>query len=121
MKLDWIQSEIEASVSEFTKTFIILDALDECSVNGGAMRQSLDFLFGLQRKGNVNILATSRFNEETANLFTKTGVILEIQASEDDIRAYIDHRAAYFSPFVTKKPGLLTYIQDEIVKSSGGM
>ena len=123
VKLEWIQSEFEASVSGFMKTFIILDALDECSVTGGTMRQVLNFLFSLQQKANVNILATSRFNEETASLFTKTeaGVVLEIQASEDDIRAYIDHRAAYLSPFITKKRGLLTNIQDEIVKSSGGM
>ncbi|KAJ5383019.1 hypothetical protein N7517_000930 [Penicillium concentricum] len=121
MRLEWIQNQLEARVSEFTKTFIILDALDECSVTGGTMRQSLDFLFSLQRKANVNILATSRFNEEIANLFTTAGAALEIQANEDDIRAYIDHRAAYFSPFVAKKPGLSTYIRDEIVKSSGGM
>jgi NACHT domain. len=121
MKLEWIQSEFEARLSEFNKTFIILDALDECSVTGGTMRQSLDFLFSLQRKANVNILATSRFNEETANLFKKTGAIVEIQANEDDIRAYVDHRAAYFSPFVAKKSGLLSYIRDEIVKSSRGM
>ncbi|KAJ5709969.1 hypothetical protein N7493_009561 [Penicillium malachiteum] len=121
MKLDWIQNELRARVCEFTKTFIILDALDECSVTGGTVRQSLDFLFGLQQKANINILASSRFNEEYANLFMRTGAILAIQASEDDIRAYIDHRAAYFSPFVAKKNGLLTYIRDEITKASRGM
>lgn len=121
MKLEWMKSEFEARLSEFEKMFIVLDALDECSISGDSVRQLLDFLFSLQQKANVNILATSRFNEEMANLFNGNGTIVEIEAKEEDIRAYIDHRAAYFSPFVAKKSGLLTYIRDEIVESSRGM
>lgn len=121
MRLEWIQTEFEARLSQFNRTFIVLDALDECSVTGGTMRQSLDFLISLQSRLNINILATSRFNEETASLFKKSGAIVEIEANDDDIRAYVDHRAAYFSSFVTRKRGLLGYIRDEIVKSSRGM
>ncbi|OJJ39599.1 hypothetical protein ASPWEDRAFT_384790 [Aspergillus wentii DTO 134E9] len=120
-RLQWIQYEFRALILRFKKTFIILDALDECSSTEGTLRESLGFLFSLQRSANVNILATSRFSEETASLFANGGVILEIQATDDDVRAYIDHRAAYFPPFVAKKPGLLTYIRDEIAKSSRGM
>ena len=120
-KLAWIQSELQAQVSKSIKTFIILDALDECSVNGVTMRQALEFLFSLQKTANVNILATSRFNEETANMFDKTGVTLEVQANENDIRSYVDSRAEYFAPFVAKRKGLLTYIRDEVARSSKGM
>lgn len=122
IKLEWYQSELEARLTQFSKTFIILDALDECSVTGRTLRQLLDFLFGLQRKANVNILATSRVNGEIANLFQQNGASqVEIQADEGDIRAYVEQRAAYFSPFVSKRKGLLSYIQNGIVRSSRGM
>ena len=121
MKLEWVQSELRTLASGFGKTYIVLDALDECAATGSTLRQLLEFLFALRQAANVNIFATSRYNEETASLFAQDGLILEIQANDDDIRAYIDHRAAYFPPFVARKPGLFAYIRDEIVKASQGM
>ncbi|PKY01209.1 ankyrin [Aspergillus campestris IBT 28561] len=121
MKLEWVQCELRTLVLGLGKTYIVLDALDECAATGSTLRQLIEFLLTLRRTANINILATSRYNEEIANLFTQDGVILEIQANDDDIRAFIDHRAAYFPQFVAKKPGLLAYIRDEIVKASQGM
>ena len=121
MKLEWVQNELRTLASVFGKTYIVLDALDECAATGSTLRQLLEFLFALRQAANVNILATSRYNEEIASLFAQDGLILEIQANDDDIRTYIDHRAAYFPPFVARKPGLLAYIRDEIVKASQGM
>ena len=121
MKLEWVQSELRTLASGFGKTYIVLDALDECAATGSTLRQLLEFLFALRQAANVNIFATSRYNEETASLFAQDGLILEIQANDDDIRAYIDHRAASFVPLVARKPGLFAYIRDEIVKASRGM
>ncbi|PLN76154.1 ankyrin [Aspergillus taichungensis] len=121
MKLEWVQSELRTLALGLRKTYIVIDALDECAATGSTLRQLLEFILALRRAANVNILATSRYNEEIASLFAQDGMILEILANDDDIRAYIDHRAAYFPPFVARKPGLLAYIRDEIVKASRGM
>ena len=55
--------------SQFKRAYIVLDALDECAINnryrGGILNQIID----IQAKANVNLLATSRFDEQIASLF----------------------------------------------------
>lgn len=121
ISLDQVQSELFFLTSDFFKTFIILDALDECPATDGVRRQLLEFLFSLHHKANVNILATSRPDEEIVKSFVNTGNILEIQANDQDIRTYTHQRTAYFPAFVLKKSNLRAHIRDEIAKASKGM
>ncbi|KAL2821430.1 ankyrin [Aspergillus cavernicola] len=117
-----VEHELTVLTSTFTKTFFVLDALDECSASGGVRRQLLEFLFGLQATANVNIFATSRPDEEVGMSFAKRGgAVWEIQASDHDIHAYIDQRMVYFPSFVLNKPNIQAYIRDEISQASRGM
>jgi hypothetical protein len=70
-----IQDELQALSSMFAKTYIILDALDECPTVSGVRRQLLECLFSLHGQTGINILATSRPNEEICKYFVSTGAI----------------------------------------------
>lgn len=116
---DEISKALHSVISSFSKVFIIIDALDECQVNDRCRPRLLSEIFNLQAKCGANLFATSRFIPEITDQF-KSGAWLEIRASDDDLRRYLD---AYMArpKCVSKSPDLQEKIKDLIVKTVDGM
>jgi hypothetical protein len=72
----------------YKRVFIVADALDECRESNNCQMRFIEGLFFLQQCG-ASVLATSRHITEIMNRFDKS-TWLEIRASQDDIRTYID-------------------------------
>jgi hypothetical protein len=77
-------------------------------------------MFSLQENCGVNIFATSRFLPEITGQFSGS-VTLEIRASSEDIRTYIDGQISHLPSFVARNPDLQNDIKTEIVKAIDGM
>lgn len=117
--LEDISTVLESVVKVYNRGFIILDALDECEMFG-EVQKFLQLLFKLQAKEGINLMATSRFIPHIEDQF-KHSVTLEIRASDDDVKRYLNSRIDLLPSFIRQKPDLKERIQSEISESAEGM
>lgn len=111
------QEAFELATAAFSKVFIIVDALDECS-DGTRM----ELLSALQSGAStINLLVTSR---DLALIAQEFSIHLNIRASDQDIQKYIAGRIAYASILqihVKKDPKLQSEIIKAVTKNAEGM
>ncbi|KAL4875863.1 hypothetical protein BJY04DRAFT_223608 [Aspergillus karnatakaensis] len=99
-----------ATVGEYSKTYFVIDAVDECILPDSS--RFLFEMFSLQKKRNVNILATSRKLPEILSKFEGRPA-LEIRAHEDDVKRYLRGRLQAPPSSALKDSD----IQDEVVEA----
>lgn len=102
----------------YSRVFIIVDALDESAKTD--REQLLEELFRFQSQGQVNIFATSRSLPEIAIHFN-INESLEIRASEEDVRRYLENHIWRFPRFVLQNADLQKDIISQIVDVVDGM
>jgi hypothetical protein len=66
---DEISKAFLSVITNYSKAFIIIDALDECQVSDRGRRKFLSEVFNLQAKTRANLFATSRFIPEIEKQF----------------------------------------------------
>ncbi|KAE8374950.1 ankyrin repeat-containing domain protein [Aspergillus bertholletiae] len=109
-------------IEGYKKTFIIVDALDECNGSVGSQSEVLATLFSLQDKTRANLFVTSRHIRTIETKFQQRGsIILEIHARDEDIRRYLDGHAAQLPNFVLENPEWEKKIKQAIIKAADGM
>lgn len=117
---DEISKELHSVVANNSRTFIVIDALDECQVSNSGRRKLLSEIFNPQVKTGVNVFATSRFIPEIIKEF-EGSVLLEIRASDEDVQRYLDGHILELPSFVTRRHNLQEEIKTEIIKAVDGM
>jgi hypothetical protein len=104
-----------------SKVFIIIDALDECSVSNEGRNRFLSAIFDLQTQAQVNIFATSRFILEIMSQFEGC-LSKEIRAQDDDILKYVNGRIPQLlRSRISKYPDLQDAVRKGVVKAVDGM
>jgi Cdc6-like AAA superfamily ATPase len=111
---------LQSVTTMYSKAFIIIDALDECQAKNGCRSRFLSEIFNLQTKSGANIFATSRFIPEITERF-EGSILLEIRASENDVRRYVDGHMSHLPSCIGDSPGLQEEIKAKIVKAVDGM
>jgi hypothetical protein len=104
----------------YSRAFIVVDALDECQAYDGCRSRFLSEIFNLQAKSRINIFATSRSIPEIMERF-EGSMLLEIRASQQDVRRYVGGHMSHLPSFVGRSPVLQEEIKAEIVKAVDGM
>ncbi|KAJ7218326.1 hypothetical protein C8J57DRAFT_1537494 [Mycena rebaudengoi] len=106
-----------STISEYSRVFIFVDALDEYPEDE---RDSL-LLYLSRLEPSVNLMLTSRPHIAIRHLIPT--FTIEICANEDDIRRYV--RAQTQKPrlfrHIEKEPALMDAIEEKIVRHSDGM
>lgn len=115
-----LSEALRSVVSEFSRCFILIDALDECHADSDIRDQFLSEIFSIQVESGLNLFATSRFISEISDQFEK-GLVLEITAHEEDVQRYLDHHMTKLRPFVLLNVDLQHEIKNEITRIIGGM
>ena len=115
-----ISHALQSIMASYSRTFIVIDALDECGISDGGWRKFLSEIFNLQAKTGASLFATSRFIPDIAEEF-KGSPSLEIRANSDDVRKYLDGHMPQLRSFVLRNPDLQEEIKTEIVKAVDGM
>ena len=118
---DEICQVLRSVAQEYSQTFIIVDALDECQVFDGARKRFLTELFHVQTDTKANLLATSRFIPEIERDFEGRSVKLEIRASNEDLNIYIDGNIPKLPSFVSRNDLLKVQIKETIIQAVDGM
>ena len=117
---DEISRAFQSVAALYSRVFIIVDALDECQATNGYRVQFLSEIFNLQIKCRVNFFATSRPISEITEKF-KGSMLLEIQATDEDVRRYMDGHISHLPSFVRRSPDLQEEMKTTIVKAVNGM
>jgi len=112
---------LQSEVRTFSKAFIIIDALDECpEINGTRM----SFLTEVRKlQPSIHLLVTSRHIPAIEREF-REATRLEISASDEDVRRYLEGRIAKESQLashVEADPALQGKIIDTLVENAKGM
>ncbi|KAK4213862.1 ankyrin repeat-containing domain protein [Rhypophila decipiens] len=117
---------LDKVAQSFSQVFIFFDALDECR-QGSTLLSILSEMFGLQKKRRtVNLLATSRYIPEIMSEFNdrkegRTTPVVEVRASEADVRKYLEGQSQDLLPFARRDKELQGQIVTKIVAAVQGM
>lgn len=118
---DEISRTLQSVVAKYSRrVFLIIDALDECQTSNDCRTRFLTEIFKIQAKLGANIFATSRSIPEITETF-EGSILLEIHASEDDVRRYLNSHISRLPSFVSYNDGLKEEIEGSIVQSVQGM
>ena len=120
LSLDEVSRCLQSVAAIYSRVFIIVDALDECQVSDGCRTRFLTEILNLQDKRGVNVFATSRFIPEIINEFEGSAQ-LEIRASEQDVRTYLDYHMSPRRAFLRKNQELQEEIKLKIIEVVKGM
>jgi NACHT domain len=118
--LDEISRSLQAVTTSYSRVFIIVDGLDECQPSDNSRSRLISEIFGLQAKTKANFFATSRPNYYIEQEF-KGCISLEILATDDDVRRYLDGHMLRLPAFVVRRPDLQEEIKAEITRGVEGM
>jgi Cdc6-like AAA superfamily ATPase len=116
--LDELSEALHSIIADYSKVFIIIDALDECQVSD--RRRLLSEIFSVQTKTGASVFATSRFIPEIEKEF-EGSVSLEVRASDEDVRRYLDAHMFELPSFVAHNRNLQDEIKSEIINAVDGM
>lgn len=103
-----LSAALSCVISGYERAFIVLDALDECTTESQCRTKVLTDIMEFQVKAGINILATSRVNDEIASRFSRQGTLvstLPISALDKDVGVVLrsqmeDHDSELFDgPF----------------------
>ena len=112
---------LRLAVRSYSKVLVIIDALDECNEDDGTRKALISELRKLQPQ--LSLLVTSR---DIPNLQRQLqdAARLEILASDDDIRHYIEERISIsdrLSMYVKKDSSLRELMIETVTKNAKGM
>ncbi|KAJ7695371.1 ankyrin repeat-containing domain protein [Mycena rosella] len=115
--LNEIHSQFSSAVAEYLKVYIVVDALDEYPEEGRSIL--LDALAKIQPM--VNLILTSRPHISS---FFPGAQILEIRATEEDIRCYVEKQiqgSVRLSKHIATRPEFREEIKTKLVRNADGM
>ena len=112
---------LNSVISLKQRTFIIINALDECQDNNRCRTDFLEAILSLQRETPLNFLATSR-PQDVEKMFDGL-TRLEISATSSDMDMYVD---SHLSGWDTRRCGAMSLelkqrIKSEVTKAADGM
>lgn len=117
---DEISQALQSVAALYSRVFILIDGLDECQESDGCRSRFLTEVFNLQAKSGANLFATSRsIHDITERFKEKQSLSLEILASDEDVRMYLDDCISHSKPKILKDRR--EEIKTEITKAASGM
>lgn len=115
--LDEILEVLHSVISELSRVFVVVDALDECPTTNRCRTAFLTGLLELRQHG-VNILATSRSIPEITEKFD-LDTWLEIRARDEDVAKFVDAQILQGSSDLLKS--MREEVREGTVKAASGM
>lgn len=116
--LDEYFASIRFTLTQLSRAFIVIDALDECHFS--TIARLLDIILELQSPSNLNLLSTSRLIPEITARF-KNKPTFEIRAAMPDVIEYLRGNLSMLPSFVSRNPQLQDDIVHKITGAADGM
>lgn len=120
LSIDDICKVLSLASEDFSRVFIVIDALDECLTSNRLRARALDEIFKLQTRHSLSFLATSRLIPEIATKFDQAPS-LEICASNPDVMTFLTANLNKLPSFVSRNPELQHEIIKKITEAASGV
>jgi Cdc6-like AAA superfamily ATPase len=119
--LEELSVVLHSVLTNYSKAYIVLDALDECTERNGTRSQLLGICRDLQQQTGLRLMATSRHIPDVVEEFTNTSLV-EVRASNSDVKLFVaDNVVNRFAKFVRLSRDLQELVQNKIVEAADGM
>ncbi|SPJ73909.1 related to ankyrin [Fusarium torulosum] len=118
--LEEISTTLRSVMALYQRIYVIIDALDECRASNSCRGAFLSQLFDLQAHCGINIFVTSRYLPEITERFDRA-LSLDIHATEDDVRKYLEGHMGELRSFVQENQQLQEEIKAGISEAIDGM
>ena len=115
-----VRKTLYSLANSYSRTFVVIDALDECQHVDGCRAKFISELLNLQTTAEMNMMATSRLIPEITERFSES-ICMEIRARPEDINIYLDGSLPYLPGFVSDSPSLQSEIKQSIIECVDGM
>ena len=115
---DEIAGSFQATCSLFSEVYIVVDALDECEARH--RDRLLSRLRHMQWFWTLKLFVTSRSIPDVVGHF-KDDTALEIKASQDDVRSFLEQNLSLPATFVRRYPNLHEDVVEATIKAVDGM
>jgi Cdc6-like AAA superfamily ATPase len=112
-----ISKVLHSVVAEYSRAFVVIDALDECQVFDEGCQSLLTEIFSLRDKTGASFFATSRAIPEITKKF-EGSISLEIRAKNEDVERYLDGRMRQSDIL---DDDIRDMIRRKIIKAADGM
>lgn len=109
-----------AVIKNFSRVYLIVDALDECSDRDGTRSQLLAKLRDLQREADLRLMVTSRFTPDIEREF-RSVPSLEVRAIDADVRRFVRGQIYRLPKCIRCDKQLQGFMEDKIVEAVDGM
>ncbi|KAJ6178059.1 hypothetical protein N7519_008520 [Penicillium mononematosum] len=119
LTLEEILELLESTISESSKVFIVIDALDECRLPHIDQQELLTRISEFQDIHNLGFLATSRDNPDISDMFPNCPR-LRVEAKDTDIKPFVETSLNHFC-CVKESPDLREEIVAAIINAADGM
>ncbi|KAL4780700.1 purine and uridine phosphorylase [Aspergillus varians] len=120
LQRDEIARLLVTASNAYSRVYIVVDALDECSDSDGTRDAVITHILRLQEQCNISLFTTSRRIPDITAKFEGFPSV-EIRASDADVKQYAEGHVFGISNWVRKNPELSRLIVSEIVRSASGM
>lgn len=116
--VDEISTALHSVCAVYSRCFIVVDALDECSTS--VRGRFVSSLLKIKGNGKLNIFVTSRFIPDIISRF-KDDMTLEIRARNGDIETYLQGCMSQLPSFIQPNLRLQEEIKSGISSAVDGM
>jgi hypothetical protein len=118
--LEGLSSVLQSVLTNYSKVYVVLDALDECLEQNGTRSQLLEICRDLQQQTDLRLMATSRRIPDIVEEFKDTPLV-EVRASNSDLKRFVTGNVNRFAKFVRLSSDLQELVQNKIVEAADGM
>jgi hypothetical protein len=118
--LEELSNILQSVVANYSKVYVVLDALDECPERNGTRSQLLGICRDLQQKTGLRLMDTSRHIPDIVEEF-KDSPLIEVRASDSDIKRFVIGNVSRFAKFFRSNSDLQERVQNKIIEAADGM
>jgi hypothetical protein len=115
-----LSSVLQSVLANYSKVYVVLDALDECPEQNGTRSQLLGICRDLQQQTGLRLMATSRHIPDIVDEFKDTPLV-EVRASDSDLKRFVTGNVNRFAKFIRLSSDLQERVQTKIVETADGM
>jgi hypothetical protein len=116
-----IVTELHNTIRQLSRCYILVDALDECSISDGSRWNLVNELKDLQSLTSLNLFLTSRSIMQIAQEIGTDCLQLEIRAADTDVQRFLASQLDRLPAFVRRDPAIQTEIKTVITQAVDGM
>ena len=116
-----IVTELHSVSSAYTRSLIVVDALDECPISEGGRQIFISELLNLQTKARARVFVTSRINPQIARELGTGHTCVEIRASDANVQKYLNSQICQLPAFVRRSMDVQEELKTAITDTVNGM